>query len=70
MLPSSIPTPLIGTIFWTFVEVMARNQFFKEIWVAPQEHQTEMWSILTAFLLLIVLLLLHHRTNQAQNREE
>lgn len=50
---------------------MARNQFFKEIWVAPQEHQTEMWSILTAFLLLLIaLLLLHHRTNQAQNREE
>ncbi|MCR5312338.1 MAG: hypothetical protein K6E54_01580 [Bacteroidaceae bacterium] len=38
-------------VFWTFVEVMARNQFMNEIWVAPLEHQAEMWSILGAFIL-------------------
>ncbi len=43
-------------VFWTFVEVMARNRFFNEIWVAPLEHTTEMWSILGAFVFLIAFL--------------
>lgn len=43
-------------VLWTFVEVMARNRFLNEIWIAPTEHQTEMWSVLGAFLILVVFL--------------
>ena len=45
-------------VFWTFVEVMARNRFFNEIWVAPMDHQAEMWSILAAFILIVVVVVL------------
>ena len=45
-------------VLWTFVELIARNHFFNEIWVAPMEHQTEMWCILLAFILLISVLLI------------
>ena len=48
-------------VSWTFVEVMARNRFLNEVWVAPLEHTTEMWSILGAFLVLIVYLVWHGR---------
>ena len=48
-------------VFWTFVEVMARNRFLNEVWVAPLEHTTEMWSILGTFLVLIVYLVWHGR---------
>lgn len=48
-------------VFWSFVEVMARNGFMKEIWVAPLEHQTEMWSILGTFIALIVLLIIYSK---------
>ncbi len=44
-------------VFWTFVEVMARNGFLKEIWVAPLEHQTEMWSILGTFIVIAIILI-------------
>ena len=40
-------------IFWTFVEVAARNGFFREIWVDPMHHITEMGGILIVFILLI-----------------
>ena len=39
-------------VLWTPVEIMGRNNLFKEIWVAPLEHQTEMALILSAFILL------------------
>lgn len=41
-------------IFWTFVEVMARNGFFNEIWVDPLNHVAEMLCILLAFVGVIV----------------
>ena len=41
-------------VFWTAVEVAARNGFFKEIWVDPGHHVVEMVSILVVFMALIV----------------
>ena len=41
-------------VFWTFVEVAARNGFFKEIWVDPMNHVMEMLIILAAFVLIII----------------
>lgn len=40
-------------VFWTFVEVAARNGFFKEIWVDPLHHIVEMLVILSVFIILI-----------------
>ncbi len=48
-------------VFWSFVEVMARNGFMKEIWVAPLEHQTEMWSILGTFIVLALFLIIYSK---------
>ena len=39
-------------VFWTFVEVAARNGMFKEIWVDPMHHKAEMTGVLVVFLLL------------------
>lgn len=41
-------------VFWTAVEVAARNGFFKEIWVDPANHVVEMVSILVVFIALIL----------------
>lgn len=38
-------------VLWTPIEIMGRNNLFREIWVAPLEHKTEMLIILAAFLL-------------------
>lgn len=43
----AIPTVIV---FWTPVEILGRLNFFKEIWVEPLEHMTEMLCILVAFL--------------------
>lgn len=40
-------------VFWTAVEVAARNGFFKEIWVDPTHHVPEMVGILVVFVALI-----------------
>lgn len=39
-------------VLWTPVEIMGRNNLFKEIWVAPLEHKAEMALILAAFVIL------------------
>lgn len=39
-------------VLWTPVEIMGRNNLFKEIWVAPLEHKTEMALILATFVIL------------------
>lgn len=46
----AIPTVII---FWNFVEILGRWNFFKEIWVEPQEYWLEMTLILDIFLLLL-----------------
>lgn len=43
----AIPTVIV---FWTPVEILGRLNFFKEIWVYPFEHVTEMVCILIAFI--------------------
>lgn len=40
-------------VFWTFVEVAARNGFFKEIWVDPLHHLVEMTLALIVFVALV-----------------
>lgn len=42
-------------VFWTFVEIMARNGFFNEIWVDPMSHIREMTIILVVFIIVVVL---------------
>ncbi len=45
-------------VFWTFVEIVARNGFFNEVWVDPMNHIVEMTIIIVAFLASIVISLL------------
>lgn len=42
-------------VFWTFVEIMARNGFFNEIWVEPLSHIREMTIILGVFIIVVML---------------
>lgn len=48
-------------VFWTFVEVIARNGLLNEIWVHPMDYVMEMSIILAAFLLLSAYLLIHNK---------
>lgn len=43
-------------VFWTFVEVLGRWDFFHEIWIKPMEYKTEMITILLLFVMLIAFL--------------
>lgn len=45
-------------VFWTAVEVVARNRFVAEIWLDPMGHIVEMSVLLVAFLLLLAYLFL------------
>lgn len=53
-------------VFWTFVEVMARNGFFKEIWVDPMHHIAEMTGALVVFVALVASCLLVDRRAKEQ----
>lgn len=53
-------------IFWTTVEVFARNGLFTEFWVDPLGHVTEMVSILATFLLLGTFLIVRSRRKKAR----
>ncbi len=44
-------------VFWVPVEVLGRNNFFKEFWVMPMEHITEMSLIAVAFISLVIWLI-------------
>lgn len=48
-------------IFWTFVEIAARNGFFKEIWVDPMGHIMEMSIILAVFFAIIAFYMVKER---------
>ncbi len=54
-------------VFWTTVEVAARNGFFKEIWVDPANHVGEMLGILGVFVALIAGFWIY---NARENAEE
>lgn len=40
---------------WTPVEILGRNDFFHEIWIAPLEHPQAMTAIFAAFILSLLL---------------
>ena len=48
-------------IFWTTIEVFARNGLFTEFWVDPLGHVPEMVTILVTFLLLGAFLIIRNR---------
>lgn len=39
-------------IFWTFIEVFARNNLLSEFWLDPMNHKVEMFTILACFVAL------------------
>lgn len=40
-------------VFWSFVEIAARNGFFSEVWVDPMNHKVEVGLIAAAFLIAV-----------------
>lgn len=62
----AIPTVIL---FWTPVEILGRNNFFNEIWIAPMSHIPEMLAILISFVILLVYLMMKTmRYNQSFRR--
>jgi hypothetical protein len=55
-------------VFWTFIEVLGRWDFFSEIWVKPMEYKTEMIMMLIVFLLLTGFLL--YRSSEKKATQE
>ncbi|MBV54455.1 MAG: hypothetical protein QF923_02140 [Candidatus Marinimicrobia bacterium] len=51
----AIPTVIV---FWNCVEILGRWNFFKEIWIAPQQYALEMMLIFGAFVGVTVLTIL------------
>lgn len=45
-------------IFWCPVEIAARLNFFKEIWIEPEKYIGEMLSILFAFVIVLAIILI------------
>jgi len=43
-------------VFWTAVEIVARNGFFNEFWVEPLQHMPEIITILVSFLAIAIFL--------------
>lgn len=43
-------------VFWCPVEIMARLNFFKEIWIEPEKYAAQMIAILVAFIILLAYL--------------
>lgn len=49
-------------VFWTFVEVMGRNNILKEIWVEPFSHIAEMlWMAASFVIVTIAAIFISHR---------
>lgn len=49
-------------VFWTFVEVMGRLNFLKEIWVKPFAHVSEMlWIAASLIIVTIAAIMISHR---------
>ena len=51
-------------VFWTAVEVFARNHLLSEFWVSPLQHIPEMVSILVCFLALVVFVIIRAVRNK------
>ncbi len=58
----AIPTVII---FWNFVEILGRWDFFKEIWVEPVKYRFE---IITIFLIFAFLLFITFFKRKSENR--
>lgn len=59
----AIPTVII---FWNFIEILGRWDFFKEIWVEPQQYWLEMLIILAVFVTLILLTMMEKRSRRSE----
>lgn len=57
-------------IAWVPVEILGRLNFFREIWVAPLEHKTEMFTVLGAFVLLAIYLWIMAYRKHRNNRRD
>lgn len=49
----AIPTVVI---FWNFIEIMGRWNFFNEIWIDPMGHTLENLIILSVFIVFLILM--------------
>ncbi|MCM1483456.1 MAG: hypothetical protein NC043_03900 [Muribaculaceae bacterium] len=54
-------------VFWTPVEIMGRMNLFKEIWVAPMQHSTEMIIIFVCFIALGIYLWVKSAMNKKKS---
>ncbi len=54
----SIPTVII---FWNFVEILGRWDFFKEIWVHPFEYALEMILFLVVIIVLSIIMFVENK---------
>ncbi|MCD4724448.1 MAG: hypothetical protein K8R63_06355 [Bacteroidales bacterium] len=57
----AIPTVII---FWNFVEILGRWDFFKEIWIEPGKYWLEMLLIFIVFVILLVIGFFGKRKNK------
>ena len=57
-------------VFWTFVEVAARNGMFKEIWVDPMHHVAEMVGVLVVFMALVAGYWLYNAKDNHEAKEQ
>lgn len=55
----AVPTVVI---FWNFIEILGRWNFFKEIWIHPMEHKLEL-ALTTAILFALMVFLVYHARN-------
>ncbi|MBQ7984358.1 MAG: hypothetical protein IJ250_01835 [Bacteroidales bacterium] len=46
-------------VFWTPVEILGRLNFFKEIWVHPEQYKQEMITILLAFIAVAAIVIMN-----------
>ncbi len=53
--------------FWTPVEILGRNDILNEIWIAPFDHKTEMFTILGVFVAITIFIIIkNHKKPHAQ----
>ncbi|MCK5222651.1 MAG: hypothetical protein KAR14_13785 [Candidatus Aminicenantes bacterium] len=57
----AIPTVII---FWNFIEILGRWDFFKEIWIEPEKYWIEMLLILGVFVILIFIASMGKKKNK------
>jgi len=48
-------------VFWNFVEILGKWNFFKEIWLHPVEYRNQMIAISSLFLVFVIYLIIASR---------